>query len=83
MEIRRFKAESLEIREAERKGNKLLKSIARHSNQNYSDDSTEEFPKGMDMKTQPISNVYMTVDDQFVSLTPTSSVKRTMAESKE
>jgi hypothetical protein len=33
------------------------------------------------METQQISNVYMTVDDQLVSLTPTSPVKRTMAES--
>jgi hypothetical protein len=34
------------------------------------------------MWNQPISNVYnMTVDDQFVSLTPTSPVKRTTAES--
>jgi hypothetical protein len=41
------------------------------------DESTEEFPQGMDMQIQPISNVYMTVDDQLVSLTPTSPVKRT------
>jgi NAD(P)H-nitrite reductase large subunit len=38
-----------EILEAERKKNQLLKIISRHSNQNYSEDSTEKFPQGMDM----------------------------------